>query len=93
MKLLAVGGARISRSVLADAAALGLPIFQGYGLSETASVIALNVPNRNRPGSVGRPLPSAVETSDEHDPNGIFEFNITLFWLPSMLRWSTSRSS
>ncbi len=32
-------------------------MFQGYGLSECASVVALNRPDANRPGSVGQPLP------------------------------------
>ncbi len=60
MKIMAVGGARISTKVLADAASLGLPVVQGYGLSETASVIALNTPDDNRPGSVGKPLPGVT---------------------------------
>ena len=57
MKLVAVGGARVPGILLDQAASLGLPVFQGYGLSETASVIALNTPHRNRAGSVGRLLP------------------------------------
>ena len=57
MKLVAVGGARVSQGLLEAASALDLPVYQGYGLSETGSVIALNVPHRNREGSVGRPLP------------------------------------
>lgn len=57
MKLVAVGGARVSQGLLETAAAIGLPVYQGYGLSEAGSVIALNVPHRNREGSVGRPLP------------------------------------
>jgi long-chain acyl-CoA synthetase len=36
-----------------------LPVFQGYGLSECASVVCLNTPSHNRFGSVGRPLPHA----------------------------------
>ena len=35
----------------------GLPVFQGYGLSEAGSVIAMNTPAHNRPGSVGKLLP------------------------------------
>jgi len=57
MKLIAVGGSKVSTSLLVQAAQLQVPVFQGYGLSEMASVVALNTPRNNRPGSVGRPLP------------------------------------
>lgn len=57
MKLIAVGGAKVPRALLEAAEAMGLPVFQGYGLSEAASVVAFNTHYRNRPGSVGRPLP------------------------------------
>ncbi len=57
LRYLAVGGAPVSPCLLAQAHASGLPVYQGYGLSECASVVALNRPDANRPGSVGRPLP------------------------------------
>lgn len=56
-RFVAVGGARVSPDLLARAARVGLPVFEGYGLSECASVVCLNRPGANRPGSVGRPLP------------------------------------
>ncbi len=56
LKFVAVGGARVAVSDLYDAAAVGIPAFQGYGLSECASVVALNRPGAARPGSVGKPL-------------------------------------
>ena len=37
--------------------ACGLPVYQGYGLSEAGSVVAMNTAAHNRPGSVGKLLP------------------------------------
>lgn len=57
LRFVAVGGATVSPRLLARAAALGLPVCEGYGLSECASVVALNRLGQQRPGSAGRPLP------------------------------------
>lgn len=57
LRLVAVGGARVAPALLAQAGMLGLPVYQGYGLSECGSVVALNTPAANRVGSVGRALP------------------------------------
>jgi long-chain acyl-CoA synthetase len=35
----------------------GVPLYEGYGLTETSPVISLNTPQANKPGSVGKPLP------------------------------------
>jgi long-chain acyl-CoA synthetase len=59
LKFIAVGGAAVSASLLDEAAALGLPTFEGYGLSECASVVCLNTPAASRRGSVGKPLSHA----------------------------------
>lgn len=56
LKFVAVGGARVSPTTLARAHKSGLPVYEGYGLSESASVVALNNPANNRPGSSGKPL-------------------------------------
>jgi len=66
LRYLAVGGAPVSASLREDAEALGLPIFEGYGLSECASVVAVNQPGMQRNGSVGKPLPHlSVEFADD----------------------------
>jgi long-subunit acyl-CoA synthetase (AMP-forming) len=57
LRFAAVGGAPVSPNLLERAHRLGLPVFEGYGLSESGSVVTLNRPGANRPGSVGRPLP------------------------------------
>lgn len=56
LRFIAAGGAPLPVSLLEQAARLGLPIYQGYGLSEAASVVTLNTPEHQRLGSVGRPL-------------------------------------
>ena len=56
LNLVAVGGAKVSSQLLSQADALGLPVYEGYGLSECASVVALNTPAARKAGAVGRPL-------------------------------------
>jgi long-subunit acyl-CoA synthetase (AMP-forming) len=57
LEFIAVGGAPVAHSLLEEAAALRLPVYEGYGLSECGSVVALNTPTACRLGSVGRALP------------------------------------
>jgi len=65
LRFAAVGGGRVAPALLAQSHALGLPAFEGYGLSECASVVALNLPGAARPGSVGRPLDHVRVRVDE----------------------------
>jgi long-chain acyl-CoA synthetase len=48
------GGAALDKSIAEFFWSVGLPIYEGYGLSETSPVIALNGPGCVRIGSVGR---------------------------------------
>lgn len=57
LRFVAVGGAPVSPHLLDRAQALHVPVFEGYGLSECASVVALNRPGERKPGTVGKPLP------------------------------------
>jgi len=57
LRFAAVGGARVAQSLLQRAQQAGIPVYEGYGLSECASVVCLNRPEATRPGSVGQPLP------------------------------------
>ena len=56
LRFIAVGGGRIAPALLEHAAQLGWPVYEGYGLSECASVVCLNHPAGHRPGSVGKAL-------------------------------------
>jgi long-subunit acyl-CoA synthetase (AMP-forming) len=56
LTLVAVGGARISARLLSRALAAGLPVRQGYGLTECGSVVSLHDGDSASLGSVGRSL-------------------------------------
>lgn len=56
LRFCAIGGATVSERLLLRADALDIPVFEGYGLSECASVVALNTEKHRKIGSVGRPL-------------------------------------
>lgn len=60
LKFVAVGGARTPATLIERARGLGLPVYEGYGLSECASVVSLNLPGADRPGSVGKALPGVA---------------------------------
>lgn len=57
LRFVAVGGGKVSPALLRRARKAGIPAFEGYGLSECASVVSLNVPAADEVGAVGRPLP------------------------------------
>jgi long-chain acyl-CoA synthetase len=53
------GGAPLDKEVEINFSALGFWILQGYGLTETSPVIAVNTYKAHKFGSVGKPLPGA----------------------------------
>jgi long-subunit acyl-CoA synthetase (AMP-forming) len=74
LRHVAVGGAVLAKGMVAKARALGLPVYEGYGLSECASVVTLNTRVADRPDSVGRPLPHcrvSIATDGEVLVNGL----------------------
>ncbi|MCB9982188.1 MAG: AMP-binding protein [Rhodospirillales bacterium] len=56
LKFIAVGGSKIDPALVMQARSIGLPVYEGYGLSECASVVSLNTPKEDKPGSVGKLL-------------------------------------
>jgi len=60
LRFAAVGGAKVAPALIQRARAAGLPAYEGYGLTECASVVALSLPGAECPGSVGRPLAHTV---------------------------------
>lgn len=56
LKFIALGGARTPAVLIEQAQAFAIPVYEGYGLSECASVVSLNSPVAKKIGSVGKPL-------------------------------------
>src|SRR6185312_15990793 len=59
----------------------GVPIFEGYGLTETSPVVALNTPQVNRPGSVGKMVPRAEARITDDSGNALPQGQIGEIWL------------
>jgi long-subunit acyl-CoA synthetase (AMP-forming) len=58
LSFVAVGGACVASDLMEEARRLGIPAYQGYGLTEGGSVVTLNRPGDDADG-VGRPLQHA----------------------------------
>ncbi|HKK13911.1 MAG TPA: AMP-binding protein, partial [Gammaproteobacteria bacterium] len=57
LRIAVCGGAPLPPTAARLFLSLGLPLVQGYGLTETGPVLSGNRPEDNDPASVGRPLP------------------------------------
>jgi long-chain acyl-CoA synthetase len=51
------GGAPLATELAEFYWSIHVPVYQGYGLTETAPVVSANVPTANKVGTVGRPIP------------------------------------
>ena len=65
LRLVAVGGAPVAAGLAERAWNVGLPVHEGYGLTECCSVVALNRPGERMAGTVGRPLPGVGITVED----------------------------
>jgi long-chain acyl-CoA synthetase len=60
------GGASLSPEIARTFIGLGVPIFQGYGLTETGPVVSSNRKASNLPSSIGKPLPGIEVKIDDN---------------------------
>lgn len=67
LKLAISGGAALSPEIAHMFIGLGVPIIQGYGLTETSPVVCVNRPESNIPASIGPPLPGVEVKIGDND--------------------------
>ncbi len=67
LKYFIVGGAPLETDLEQFWTNVGVPVFQGYGLTETGPVLTCNMPAAHKPGSVGRSLPGVELKTDDND--------------------------
>jgi len=73
LKLVVTGGAALDPETEKGFNDLGFDVEQGYGLTETAPVIAAETPKCRRLGSIGKKFPSVEVKIDDSDEEGIGE--------------------
>ncbi len=70
VKFSITGAAPINPDILTLFHKLGVPLFEGYGMTETSAGATLGAPGSNRIGSVGRPFPDTELRIADPDENG-----------------------
>ena len=73
LKLVVTGGAALDPETEKGFNDLGFDVEQGYGLTETAPVIAAEIPKCRRLGSIGKKFPSVEVKIENPDEDGIGE--------------------
>lgn len=76
LRLLVSGAAALPVDVFWGLVDLGLPVLEGYGLTECSPVVAANLPPRPEPGAVGWPLPGVNVRLNDPDEDGDGEIQV-----------------
>lgn len=67
IRLWVTGGAPISPAVVDTLSMIGIPLLDGYGLTETSPIVSVNRLGKARTGSVGLPLDNVDVRTNTHD--------------------------
>jgi long-chain acyl-CoA synthetase len=76
LRLVVCGGAPCPVAVLQGLRSLGVPAFEGYGLTEAAPVVTLSKADDARPGTIGYALPNIEVRIAAPDRNGVGELQV-----------------
>ena len=91
LRFVAVGGASSAPSLVTAAKAVGIPLHEGYGLSECCAVVAMNRPGESVAGTVG-PVLDGVNVTLENGEITVEGPTVMVGYLnggPAPKRWHT----
>ena len=88
LRLCASGGGALPRHVDETFLGMGIPLRNGYGLTETSPVAAVRLPHQTQPGHIGPPLPQTrVEARrDDGSACGVNETGVLWIQGPQVMR-------
>ncbi|MFH1594733.1 MAG: AMP-binding protein [Candidatus Omnitrophota bacterium] len=75
-KWFVTGGARLDPAIEGDFFKWGFTLLEGYGLTETSPIVAINTPDRQKIGSVGKPIPGVLVEIDKPGTDGSGEIKV-----------------
>ncbi|HEY8922790.1 MAG TPA: AMP-dependent synthetase/ligase, partial [Polyangia bacterium] len=79
------GAAALPKEVAEMIDGLGIPVYEGYGLTEASPIVSANVPGHRKLGSVGRPLPG-VRVEIDRTVTGAGEDGEIVVYGPNVMR-------
>ena len=79
------GAAALPREVAEMVDGLGIPVYEGYGLTEASPIVSANVPGHRKLGSVGRPLPD-VRVEIDRSVTGAGQDGEIVVYGPNVMR-------
>ncbi|MCK0102072.1 AMP-binding protein [Pseudohalocynthiibacter sp. F2068] len=91
LRFVAVGGASTAPSLATSARAVGIPLHEGYGLSECCAVVAMNRPGESVVGTVG-PVLDGLDVKLENGEITVEGPTVMVGYLngdPAPARWKT----
>lgn len=76
LRLMITGGAPCPVGAITTMRRFGVPVVEGYGLTEASPVVSITPPSQARIGTIGKPLPNIEVSLGDKDGQGIGELLI-----------------
>lgn len=88
LRLCVSGGGSLPRHVDETLLGIGLPLRNGYGLTETSPVAAVRLPHQRDPGHIGPPLPDTTIQARRDDGTPCTADEVGVLWIrgPQVMR-------